>query len=206
MKKPFFQVWREAVLRPSAATFDTLLDDPQVSMSRALLWIAVTTGISTALQVSLGGLFQAVLGTESSFYTLFNLLFDDVNEGQTLGLGLLCAVPVGMLLAVIGVLVGGAILHGISRLLFGGDGTLEDLIYLMAAYTAPISLINGILAPLPYIGLLSFFVTLYSFGLQVLAVKTVHHLGWPQAIFTVAVLLAGLVACCGITVLVLAFA
>ncbi len=204
MKKNFFQVWREALLRPSAATFDTLLDDPQVSITRALLWIAAATGLSTALQVSLGALFQAVLGTDSSFYTLFNFLFDDVSEGQTLGLGLLCAVPVGMLLAVMVVLVGGAILHGISRL-FGGDGTLEDLIYLMAAYTAPISLVNGVLSPLPYIGLLSFFTTLYSFGLQVLAVKTVHHLGWPQAIFTVAVPLAGLVACCGITVLVLAF-
>ncbi|MBZ0308490.1 MAG: YIP1 family protein [Anaerolineae bacterium] len=202
MKKPFFQVWWEAVLRP--ASFDSLLNDPQVSITRALLWVAAATGISTALQVSLGALFQAALGTDSSFYTLFNFLFDEVSEGQTFLLGLFCAVPVGMLLAVVVVLIGGGILHGISRL-FGGDGTLEDLIYLMAAYTAPISLINGVFAPLPYIGLLSFLITLYSFGLQVMAVKTVHHLGWPQAIFAVVVPMAGLVGCCGITVLVLAF-
>ncbi|MCL4878286.1 MAG: YIP1 family protein [Anaerolineae bacterium] len=205
----WYEVWQEAALRPSVENFESLLRDPQASSSRALMWVAAASGVAAAIQSVIGAMVQAIFDTTSPFFnftTTNSQGFQNTSTfepAQTLIFGLICGVPLAMLFGMIVLVIGGGILNLIARM-FGGQGTYDELVYLMAAYTAPIAIGNAFISQIPFVGLFSLVIAFYSFVLQVMAVKTVHQFGWGQAVATVLaplVIVCGLVFCCMIALL-----
>lgn len=110
---------------------------------------------------------------------------------------LLCAAPIGAAMGVLGFAINAAIVQWVAGL-FKGTGNYNQLIYAIASFSAPISLVSGLVSALsfiPYVGMcfsvLSFAISIYTIVLMVMAVKGVNKFGWGEAVGSV--LLPGLV-------------
>lgn len=200
------QVWLRALTQPSEVTYEELLNDPQASPNRAYTWVTIAAAISAITQVILSAVFQATVGFNnlirfnftSSSSQGFSTTQNEADPAFILAFGLVCIVPLSIVLAPIVLTIGAFILNFVAQML-GGKGDYRDLMYLMASYTSPISLFNGVLASIPIISLLSILVALYAFVLQVIAIKTVHRFGWMEAMVTAIIpvaILIGLFCCC----------
>jgi len=122
--------------------------------------------------------------------------------------------------------VGGAILSGQLAVIFaipsliltagvaqemaqnwGGKGSYRQLVYLVAAFSAPLTIIAGVVGVIPWLGpILRAGILLYGFILTLIAVKAVNDFGWVEAFISS---LAGnvinilLIGCATIVVLII---
>jgi len=166
------EVWIRATTQPSVATYETLLQDPQASGKRGYGWVALSTLISFVVSA----LFGIVLG----------MLFASDSAGAVgmLGGGLsaiICGGPLIVVLAVLGIALTAGLSNAVARML-GGTGTYDELVYLMSAYSAPLSFVGGLLSAIPIIGTyLAYLPIIYSLVLNVIAVKTSHKFEWWKA-------------------------
>lgn len=178
----WFSTWREAITRPSDETFARIASSPQAKSTTALLWIFLTSLLSSFL----ASLVQGVV-------------FRQMMQNSDLGVGPFGGGPAGALIATIcGAPIAAVILTvvfalfvGVVQLvakMFGGRGTFDQLAYAIAAIVAPFYIVSGLLALLsaiPYVGfcfgLLSLIALLYVVALEVMAVKGVNQFGWGQS-------------------------
>ena len=110
---------------------------------------------------------------------------------------LICGAPIGAVIGVLFFALNTAIVQWVAKM-FKGTGSYNQLIYAIAAFTAPIMLVSGVISALtliPFIGLcftiISLGISIYSLVLLVMAVKGVNQFGWGEAIGSV--LLPGIV-------------
>ncbi len=183
--EPFYKVWLKAVTKPNEQTYAEIANSSGASPTKAYLWLAISY-IFTFFVSMLVFSFSS-----SSQYGDF---------GEALGgsaIALICGAPIG---AVIGLLIYAlevAIVQWVAKL-FKGTGSYNQLIYAFAAFTAPLTLVSGVLSAfslIPFIGLcfsiISIGIGLYSIFLMITAVKGVNKFGWGEAAGSV--LLPGLV-------------
>lgn len=183
--EPFYKVWLKAVTKPNEQTYAEIANSSGASPTKAYLWLAISY-IFTFFVSMLVFSFSS-----SSQYGDF---------GEALGgsvIVLICGAPIG---AVIGLLIYAlevAIVQWVAKL-FKGTGSYNQLIYAFAAFTAPLTLVSGVLSAfslIPFIGLcfsiISIGIGLYSIFLMITAVKGVNKFGWGEAAGSV--LLPGLV-------------
>lgn len=197
------EVWTQAITRPSVETFEYLLGDPQVSPNRAYIWIAVSSAVGAVIQLILSFIFQSIFGTNTLliFNGTSSQNFENTTEvspALNLIFGVICGIPLAVVGALIFFVIISFILNLIARAL-GGTGEYQDMVYAMSTYTAPMTIINGVLGGIPIVNLLVLFTGFYAFVLQIIAIKTVHRFGWGQAILTAFVpiiFICGLFACC----------
>lgn len=185
-KEQFYQVWMKGLTKPNEQTYAEIANSPDANPNKAYLWVFLT-GLISFLFVTIA----VTLGGASSQY-------GDI--GSMLGgtaITLLCAAPIGAALGVLGFAINAAIVQWVAGL-FKGTGNYSQLVYAIASFSAPISLVSGVVASLsviPYIGMcfsvLSFAISIYTIVLMVMAVKGVNKFGWGEAIGSV--LLPGLV-------------
>lgn len=168
----WFEVWRMVVTQPGEESFETVLDDPQASARRGYTWVFVVAIVTGVLQLASQSLWGG---------TVFNTGDTDVNFSPICGV--IC-LPVAAALAVLGVIIFSGIQNFIARLL-GGQGEFDSMAYSYASFSAPISVISGLLGLIPYVGCFGFFVGLYGLVLNVFAVKVVHRLDTGRALLTV---------------------
>ena len=163
------EVWINALTRPSVATFEGFVQDPNATDQRAYTWVFVSSLTSFAISVVLSTLLVAVLGTDmpGGLGAAGALLALCMPFGAAFALG------VFMVIAGITQLIAGAL---------GGTGTYSKLVYAFAAYMAPLTLIQGVLSPIPLITYLQYPLWIYGIVLNVIAVKAVHKFGWGKAI------------------------
>ena len=137
----WINIWVDALTKPSVDTFERLTDDPHATIRRAFIWMFITG--------ALGAIVSAL-----------------VNLGLTAGSGaegilgfssliLICLVPVGGLLAVLGLIISAGITQAIATVL-GGEGSFSKLAYAYASYAAPLSLVSGALSSIPFVQCLPF--------------------------------------------------
>jgi hypothetical protein len=91
------------------------------------------------------------------------------------------------------------ITHFIARLL-GGTGQYEWLLYAMAAYAAPWTLIQGVLNISVISSNLLVPIWFYTLFLHVTSVKTVHQFSWAKAIVASFLLPSVFIAVVGVSV------
>ncbi len=178
--EPFYKVWIKALTKPNEQAYSEIATSPDASPNKAYLWLAISY-ILTFFVVML-----VVFVSTSNLYggSLGNAL------GSSL-IAVICGAPIG---AVIGVLVYAleiAIIQWVAKL-FKGTGTYSQLIYVFAAFTAPLTLISGVISLfslIPFIGLcfsiVSIGLGIYSLVLMVTATKAVNNFGWGEAIGSV---------------------
>ena len=194
----WLSTWREAITRPSEQTFARIAQSPQAKSTTALLWIFLTSLISSFLASLVQGVMVRQILQNS------DLGIDQFGGGAANPLiAIICGAPIAavILTVVFAVFVG--IVQFIAKM-FGGTGTFDQLAYAIGAVVAPYYLISGLVSllaaiPIPFVGLcfglLGLIALLYVVVLAVMAVKGVNQFGWGQAAGSVLLPILGF-ACC----------
>ena len=179
--KTWVGIWLAAVTRPSVATYQELARHPQVGSSDAWIWLLGSSLLS--------GLFMAVASAHG-------------RPGAAMDFSLALAVAVFALIAVLSWASFAAFIQGIARLMKGG-GNYQSLIFVFAAFNAPLILLGSGLSLVPRGGAILMVLYLYWLALYSVAVRAAHQLSWMKAagavLFSLAVLSGALV---GLAVLV----
>ncbi len=104
---------------------------------------------------------------------------------------LICGAPIGAVIAVIFFAIFVGAVYLIARA-FNGHATFDQLAYVLAAITVPVTLVSAVLSLLgaiPFVGLcfglISFLLALYALVLEIVAVKAVERIDWLGAIVSV---------------------
>ncbi len=190
----WLDAWAHALTHPSAAGFQELLDDPAASTSRAFGFVAVAAGVGFLIST----LLQLAFGTQTSS-ELSTLL-----PGVTFLTSLVCGLPLAIVGSILGLVISAGIIQWIAGML-GGTGSFNKLAYAFACFSAPITLVTGILSSAPIIFWLALPLSLYAIVLEVIATKAVNGFGYGKAVLTLVIPLAVLLLLsCLLTVAVLA--
>lgn len=194
------EIWGLALTRPSLETYQDLLTDTNVSLSRAALWLYITYTINIAL----GALAQYIFGATS--FTTSNAQQVEIGKEVYL-IGAVCA----PLWAVVGVLVWILILgviHLVAKYMFGGTGNFDAMAFASAAFQAPMLIAYGVISIIPFVGLcLVLPMVVYSMFLGVISINAVHNIGWAQSLityFALPIMLFGCACACIILIISLA--
>lgn len=191
----FFQVMLKAYTGPSSANFHSLARNPGASAGTAYLWIAIAAVISSVISTLMFQIFPAY-----QFQDLIDQFGGDLgrtfelvprSDGLSIITSLVCGVPLAAIFGIIGFAIISGLLHLIATLL-GGKGDYGRLAYLLAAVSVPFSLFSSLIAPIPYLGCLTFLLSLYIIVLEVLAIDGVHQFGVGKAIITLLIPLAAI--------------
>jgi hypothetical protein len=183
----WFESWRMALTRPNEETFRSLADDPNGSLGRALIWIAITSAISFLITSTMQILFSGLLAGPGLFEAL------EQEAGLLLPGGLMivgvfiCGLPMVALISSLGILIYSGIVQFTANA-FGGEGTFTEMAYALAAFTAPLTLISGAIGWIPLVNCLTIPLGIYSLVLTLLAVKSVNRISWGKTIGIFAVL------------------
>lgn len=184
------EVWVQAVIRPVPQTYQALLRDPKVTLNRGWMWVFITGFVTSAISV-----FWQVLAGGNALVAFVGPLRLTLSAT---GLSICAIIPLLSVVALAAVAVWSVGLHIIGDLL-GGSGDYNDLAYLISSQFPLLGMVNASMigAPVPG-GLVNAIILIYSLGLQVSAVKTVHRFGWMEAIATLIIqfiLIPGIILC-----------
>lgn len=162
-----FDIWIRAITQPRLATYQGFLEEePNPTFGKTAGWIALAGLIAFVISGVLLAIFGGGLA-ESVFTTL------------------ICGLIATPIAAVIGFVIGSAILLAVAKLL-GGEGTFARQSYVLAAAWAPMSIVSAILSALPVVGpFLGILVWLYNLWLAVLALQAAHGYTAGRAVVTV---------------------
>ena len=169
------EIWIAALTQPSVQTYEDIAEDPSSIPNTAYLWIFVAALFGSAFSAVIGALIRSVFDLASGSGAAYSL-----GSASFSLLISVCLVPVG---AVVSVLIL-AIWTGVSQLIavaFGGSGSYSKLIYVNAAFVAPLTFVTQILGAFPILSLISFPLLIYELVLSVIAIKAVNKIGWGQA-------------------------
>jgi hypothetical protein len=144
----WFESWKMALTRPNEETFRSLADDPNGSLGRALIWIAITSAISFLITSTLQLLFSSLLGGPGVFEALEQEAGLLLPGGLMIAGVFICGLPMVALISAIGILIYSGIVQ-FTASAFGGEGTLAEMTYALAAFTAPITLLSAVIGWIP---------------------------------------------------------
>jgi hypothetical protein len=184
--RPFFQTWVAALTKPNEQTYRDIATAPNASSTQALIWVFIAALVQSFFSFLVGGAAQREL-------------LKQISNGQNLpvpsfGSGIfsiICGAPIAAILAVIFFAIFVGVVYLISRA-FNGRATFDQLAYVLAAITVPLTLVTAVLSLLsaiPFIGLcfslVSVLVVIYELVVEVIAVKAVAVVDWMGAIVSV---------------------
>lgn len=143
--------------------FAPLLHDTNASINRAFSWIALAGAVATLI-------FVALVQVDA---------LADLDLARIYGFpALLCAVPGGALVGLLLFIIYTGITHALATPL-SNTGTYDRLVYVYAAYSAPLLVLFMLLTITGYV--LPLALGLYIAVLNVLAVRAVYRLRWLAA-------------------------
>lgn len=183
---PWDEVWLRALTKPSAATFQELLRDPQAASGRPYKWIFFATLVGQGIALLLLTAFHQ--SPRLVALQKFSLISPTMKP-ETFA----CTLLISPFAAIIGLWFFSHITQWFARM-FDGKGTAAELIYVRAAYLAPMSIITTPLNVIPFIAYVNILFSFYLMVLELLAIKTVNRFGWGAAIasaFLPAIILIG---------------
>ncbi|HET9907932.1 MAG TPA: Yip1 family protein [Anaerolineales bacterium] len=192
--QPMFQTWINALTKPSEETYVQIANSPQAKTGTALLWVFVGSLIQSFIVFLLQGVLMNRMMQGSGFESPMS----------TSLIGVLCGAPVAAAISVVLFASFTGIVQWIAGL-FGGRGSFEKLVYVLAAITVPFTLVSALftlLSAIPFVGfcfgLVSLLAALYVLYLEVMAVKAVNQFDWGKA--AASLLLPGVVIFCCVLV------
>jgi len=153
---PWYKVWLDALFRPSVAGYETFLQDVHATPKRAYIWLIIS------------GLINGVI-------TAF------VQPPQRRSIVIVVGAPLHAL-AVVLFFIGIAGLIQLLAQVLGGTGTYSKLVYTLATFNAPTTIISSLLLLIPYGLWINAAFGVYVAVLSTIAVKVVHQFEWRKAI------------------------
>jgi hypothetical protein len=190
------QVFLLALTKPSLDTYTKLIRDPKASTNKAYLWLFIGGLVAYAISY----LLTIVIGNP-----YLSRPFDLADTAPELAFStfiFVCCAPILGILSVLGIALQAAITQFIARLM-GGTGSYSQLLYGIASYSIPLSIITVIVSAFaarsPVATLcLSVPLSIFSLVLFVTAINAVNQFGWGKAIASgiiVPLVIAVLVTC-----------
>jgi hypothetical protein len=176
-----FEIWIRAI-KPGLAgdkavdAYEILLaEEPNPTLGTAVKWVAI------------GGVIAGVI-------IGFAVLIFGVVEGQFLenlllrSIGSVIASPILLVLVFV---ISSVIMLGIAKAL-GGQGNLDNQSYMLAAVSAPMSIIFAALQIIPGLvgSLISLSVAVYTSWLSMMVLRALHQYSGGRAVLTVLIFLA----------------
>lgn len=166
------EVWNKAVFSPDQETYRALLSDPRAFPGRAYFWIAAVTTVVYLLQIA----------SQSGWFA--HDIVSPQGEAVPLWVMLLC-VPFVPLLGVLGAVITTGIQHFVAMIL-GGVGEFNSVLYLYAAWFAPLELAAVVFQFVPVLGgLASIGLGLYGLALNVQTIRVTHEVDTGRAFLAV---------------------
>jgi hypothetical protein len=182
------ETWRLALTRPNEEAYQQVRDDPSASLGRAIAWIALSSGIAYTIG-ALAQLFIIQLFPFSSFLEgAGEVIGGRLLSGMSTMFVLGCGLPFSVLFSIFGALLFAGLIHFIAGAL-GGSGSFDQLVYIIAAISAPVSILSGVLGLIPLINCLTIPLALYVLVLNILAIKVVCRISWGAAMGTILILI-----------------
>jgi len=176
------ETWIAALTQPSVSTFDSIASDMNANAGTAVTWIAIS------------GLIVTLLNAVAQIMVPVRLPPGAPPGIASISAGIwLCVIPFAIALDILGFLIACGISHVTAKAL-GGTATFGEMSYAVAAYSAPLSIVVGIIGAFftlsglsssgTYIGsCINAIVGLYWIFLNITAIKAAHRFGWGSAIF-----------------------
>jgi hypothetical protein len=124
-RRSWLAIWMMALSRPTVQNFSMLLQDPNIGTARALKWVGASALVGSLIAWAISPGFIRV---------------DAVNGLVTWSIGLDFVV----LSTVVAFIADFLIMHIMAKA-FGGHGSLRQIAFVCAAYTAPMILLLGVL-------------------------------------------------------------
>jgi len=175
--EPFYKIWIRAVTKPNEQTYIDIANSPDAKPNKAYIWVFATALASYFFLMLVMSIISAVAGTGGDLATTL--------------ITLSCAVPIIAGLVTVFFAIDVAILQWVAKM-FKGTGSYNQLIYVLAAISAPLTLISGALGAfsvVPFLGYclsaINIVLIVYVIVLNIMAVKAVNNFGWGEAIGTV---------------------
>lgn len=178
----WFSTWMDAVTKPNEQTFAAMAASPNAKMSTAFLWVFLGSLVNFFVATLMQGVIMA------RFAHQFDL---DGLPRTLMGGGFLsvvCGAPIGAITSVVFFALFTGVVQWVAKM-FGGKGTFEQLAYVFAAISLPVTLVSSLLtllAAIPYFGacfgLLGLVLAIYVIVLEVTAIKGVNQFGWGEAV------------------------
>jgi hypothetical protein len=188
-KVTMFDAWVDALTSPNKETYTELGKAENASLINAAMWILLATligGVISAILSSIFGTTDFVDLTNQLSESGIELPVSQVGASAVL-IGVICGAPLGAIGSTISFVIGALITNWIANL-FGGKGTLESFAFVTAAYTAPITLVTNIVAPVPFVGVpLAGLFGFYAFILSLITLRGVKELSWIKTILVILV-------------------
>ena len=200
----FFQVWIKAITKPAEQTFAEMAASPNAKQMTAYLWVFIGFLVNFILSSLVSNVAMRQIMQQ---YGMDSRLLEGGGIGATL-VRAVCGGPILALIATIFFAIGVYILQWIAKM-FGGKGTADQLAYALAAISAPVSIISGVLSlfgAIPFVGLcfglFSFLLSIYVIVLEIIAIKGVNQISWGAAIGTFFIPALVVLCICGCIVLI----
>lgn len=187
-----FETWLKVLTKPGEAVFQQERENPQATLTTALIWIVISAVVVAALGFISSFFLLNALGGGGGFDEMLQQA-DMPPEAQQLAPFFSTALATGLagslgvfsiILAPIAFLIGVAIWHVIASLL-GGKGSFETYAYLLATFQAPLSIISALLGLIPLAACLSPLISIYQLVLIYFATKVAHDLSSGRALAVV---------------------
>ena len=201
-----FSTWFAVLTRPGESVFAEERSHVQANLVTALVWIVAAAAVSALLGFVRGQLYLGSMGGFEQFLRMSDMPPElETQFSDLLSRGFMSgAMGIGSLMSIVWqpiiILIVVGILHLVARAL-GGDGEYGRYAYLVAAFQAPITIVNAVLAFVPLVGAcLSLVLAIYSMVLAYFATKVEHGLSEGRSIIVVVVplVLAMIVAGCAV--------
>lgn len=192
--RKWYQIWMDVLTHPKADTFRSILQEPDVKITRAFTWVAVASFIGYL-----------------AYLVVYGLLLPDLNIFGNIRYSwyLLCLTIAAPLTAIVGMSIVAAIYRWIASL-FGGQGAWDKLVYCFSAISAPVSLITMLISAaiialsagqpqlLTCASLITLPITIYSIVLFINAIVAVEGIttGKAALVYFIPVIVIILLSCC----------
>jgi hypothetical protein len=174
----WYEVWYTALTQANVDAYDSLRLNPYALPSRTYIWL-LSVGMVSGLVGALS------LGFNPQFFQALTMLEQQMGVSgvtQVFSASLFCFVPLTGVMNLINTAISVGIMHLIAKM-FGGKGKYSEFLYLVAAFSAPMSMGTTILGFIPFVNLcLVPLLGLWSLNLNVQAVKSAHSLDTFRAL------------------------
>ena len=165
------QTWIKALTQPSVQSYEEIASDTPPSNNRAYAWVFVAILISALINALQSAVFPRTVVVQGVPY----------QQGFSI-LSVICS-PVAGIVGVLGFAIFIAITQAIAGAL-GGTGSYPRLLYTVAAYSAPFTILTSIIALIPIVNYLNAVLGIYGFVLSIQAVRAVNQFGVGKAILS----------------------
>jgi hypothetical protein len=173
----WYEVWYTALSEPNVDAYARLRANPYNLPSRIYLWL-ILAGLFSGIIAVIALKFNPQLGQVTGQMEQIS-----PNLAQMFFVYTLCLIPFSGLMTLIGTAIRAGIQHAVA-VMMGGRGTYLDLLYLMAAYSAPLLLASSVLGAIPLLNCLTPALQVYSIYLNAQALQAAHDLNGGKA-FTI---------------------